>query len=492
MIRKEGYLAGYIRNFAFVLLLFFSASFAQAASLYFSPSSLTRAAKETFSGTVRVSTNAQAINAAEGSIVFDPAKVEVVSISKSGSIFNLWTQEPIFSNAEGTVNFEGGVPNPGYTGTSGLIITISFRAKTATTVRGSTDITLISGAVLANDGLGTNILSSLGKLTLTISPTTDTAHLQPEITSDTSGIVAGAPKVESSTHPDPAKWYSNNNPTFTWTLPSSVTGVSYLITDKATSNPGPKSDGVVSKATFTGITDGTQYFNIKFSQGGTWGPISHFQFNIDTAPPVGFEIHAITGDDIQPQITFETTDALSGIDHYEIKVGDSGNWITVSADQAGKPYRLSFDRIGTQTVFVKAVDKAGNTTTESISLSITGTAIGSTVGTWIAKLFDSIVNALSAYGLLIALLAAIIGTLILIFKFLGASIDKLWHKWDNRRIIRKTERKADSTLDKLMDEMSDEIKFLNTIGKHRRLSTDEKYLKSKIEQYLKALKNNGR
>lgn len=486
MLRKEGYLAGYVPIIIACALFFaFPVIHAQAGSLYFSPSSLTRAAKEAFSADVRISTNSQAVNAAQGSIVFDPAKVEVISVSKSGSIFNLWTQEPVFSNTEGSVNFEGGIPNPGYTGTSGLILTISFRAKTATTVRGSTDITLVSGAILANDGLGTNILSSLGKLTLTIAPTTDTNHLQSE-------IIDGAPKVESSTHPDTTKWYSNNNPAFAWALPADVTGVSYLITDKATSNPGPKSDGVVSKVSFTGISDGTQYFNIKFKQGAAWGPIAHYQFNIDTVPPAGFDIRIASSSDIQPQITFETADTLSGIEHYEIKIGDTGNWVTVSTDQAGKPYRLSFDRIGTQTVFVKAVDKAGNATTESISLTITGSAIGSTLGNWVAKVFDGIVNALSNYGLLIALLAAIVGLLILIYQLLGANIDKLWHRLDNRRVIRKTERKIDSKFDHILDDMQEEIKFIETISKRRPLGPEEKYLKSKLQQYIKGLKNSGR
>ena len=487
MLRKKSYLAGYVSIIACALFFVFPVIRAQAATLYFSPSSITRATGQTFSAVIRVNTDSQAINAAQGSIIFDPAKIEVTSISKSGSIFSLWTQEPTFSNSEGTIKFEGGVPNPGYSGSSGLIVTINFKTKTATTVRGSTTVTLVSGAILANDGQGTNILTSLGSLNISISAGSDT-NVQPESIEPSSDT----PKVESSTHPDTTKWYSSNNPDFTWVLPSDATGVSYLITDKATSNPGPKSDGVVNKVAFTGISDGTQYFHIKFRQGGVWGLIAHYQFNIDTALPVGFEIKDTTTDPIHPEITFETTDALSGIDHYEIKIGDTGSWITLSTDQAGKPYRLSFERIGTQTVYVKAVDKAGNATTESIALTITGSAIGSTLGNWVARLFDGIVNALSNYGLLIALLAAIIGILILIYQLLGASIDKMWHHLDNRRVIRKTERKIDSKFDHILGDMQEEIKFLEIIGKRRPLGTEEKYLKTKLQQYIKGLKNGGR
>ena len=489
MIRKEGYLAGYVSIIAVALFFAFPAIHAQAASLYFSPTTVTRSAGQTFSVDIRVNTEGQAINAAQGSIVFDPAKLAVVSISKSGTIFNLWTQDPVFSNSDGTVDFEGGLPSPGYSGSSGLLITISFKVK----ADGSSSATLVSGAILANDGQGTNILTSLGKMvvsgTSVATPLPTTQAPPPETTPN----VGDAPKVDSSTHPDSTKWYSNNNPEFSWTLPSDATGVSYLITDKATSNPGPKSDGLDSKVSFTNIGDGTQYFNIKFKEAGAWGLIAHYQFNIDTVAPVGFDVHAIASDNTQSQITFETTDALSGIDHYEIRVGDNGNWITVSADQAGKPYTLPSDTIGLQTVYVKAVDKAGNVTIESTAVTIVGgSAVGSIIGMWVAKLFNGIVNGISNYGLLAALLAGIIGVLILIYQLLGANIDKLWHQLDNRRTVRKTERKVDSTFDHIINDMKEEIKFLDTIGKHRPLGPEEKYLKSKLQQYMKSLKNSGR
>ena len=495
MIRKIGYIAGWISIILFALLWVPSSHGAQAASLYFSPSSVSKATGQTFSVTVRVSTDSQAINAAQGSIVFDPAKVEVVSISKSGSIFNLWTEDPTFSNSEGTISFEGGVPNPGYSGASGVVITISFRTKTGPGAGGASSISLVSGAILANDGQGTNILTSLGKLTLSTTGGTP-APSQPDTSTPAASTPApaatgNAPVVSSSTHPDPTKWYSNNNPTFAWDVPAEVTGVSYLVTDKATSNPGPKSDGIDAKASFTNVADGTQYFHIKFKENGAWGTISHYQFNIDTVAPLAFEVKTISDDPIHPKISFQTTDALSGIDHYEVRVGD-GSWNTVSPDQAGNPYALSFKQIGTQTVEVKAVDKAGNSTTESAQVSVTGSVVGSTIGNWIAKLFNGIVNTLSGYGLWLLLLAALIGVLILIFQYMTENLDKVWHRIDDKRAVRKAERKVDSTFGHIIDDMKKEIAFLDTISKRRPLGPEEKYLKSKLQQYIKGLKGSGR
>jgi hypothetical protein len=486
------YIAGYI---FIVLFAFLCVPFSQAASLYFSPSSVSKSAGQTFSATVRVNTESQSINAAQGSLVFDPAKVEVTSVSKTGSIFNLWTQDPTYSNSDGTISFEGGVPNPGYSGSSGLVVTISFKTKTGAGASGATSVSLVSGAILANDGQGTNILSSLGKLSLSIAGPTapqPEATTPPDTSAPTPTVNTGdAPKVTSSTHPDSKKWYTNNNPSFVWDVPSDATGVSFLITDKATSNPGPKSDGLQDKANFTAIADGIQYFHLKFKQNAAWGTIAHYQFNIDTVAPQAFDVKTVTTDPIHPAITFTTADILSGIDHYEVKIGD-GDWVSVPAEDAGKPHPISFKQVGTQTVLVKAIDKAGNATTESATVTISGSAIGSTIGDWVAKTFNGIINVLSNYSLWLVLAAAIIAIIIWLFQFMSEGLDKAWHRVNNRRVVRKTERKVDTTFGRIIDDMKKELDFLDTISKRRPLGPEEKYLKSKLQLYIKGLKNSGR
>ena len=106
---------------------------------------------------VNVNTGGQAINAAVSQINFDNQKLDIVSVGYSQSIFNLWTDEPSYSNAAGTVRFSGGLPSPGFTGVSGAIVRMTFRSKAA----GQAAIAFTSGSVLANDGKGTNILDNL-------------------------------------------------------------------------------------------------------------------------------------------------------------------------------------------------------------------------------------------------------------------------------------------------------------------------------------------
>src|SRR3990167_7541668 len=104
-----------------------------AATLSFSPTAESYAVGSTFSVGVSVGSVDQAINAVSGVISFPWDKLEMVSLSKTGSIFSLWVQEPSFSNSVGTVSFEGIVLNPGFTGASGKILSMTFRAKIAGT-----------------------------------------------------------------------------------------------------------------------------------------------------------------------------------------------------------------------------------------------------------------------------------------------------------------------------------------------------------------------
>ncbi len=104
---------------------------ADAASLYFSPSSASYTIGEQFSVSVYVSSPDQAMNAGSGIVSFPNDKLEVTSLLKSGSIVTLWVQEPSFSNSTGKVTFEGIILNPGFTGSAGKILTINFKIKEA-------------------------------------------------------------------------------------------------------------------------------------------------------------------------------------------------------------------------------------------------------------------------------------------------------------------------------------------------------------------------
>ena len=126
-----------------LMLIFLFAQTAQAATLYISPSTGSFSPGQNFSVSIYTSSADQALNAVSGTLSFPSDKLEVSSVSKSGSVINLWVQEPAYSNSAGTVNFEGIVLNPGFKGGAGKIITVNFRTKAA----GSASVTFSSGSI---------------------------------------------------------------------------------------------------------------------------------------------------------------------------------------------------------------------------------------------------------------------------------------------------------------------------------------------------------
>jgi hypothetical protein len=244
---------------------------AQAATLYFSPLTGSYNIGSTFSASIFVSSSEQAMNAASGVISFPKDKLEVTSLSKTGSIFTLWVQEPSFSNIAGNITFEGIVLNPGFTGTAGKVITANFKVKAA----GTALLNFSSGSVLANDGKGTNILASLGSAQFILGGGAQTI---PEQTTPSAASGAPlAPQILSITHPDSDAWYSDSNPEFSWVLPSGVNGVSIYLSTSSASNPGSVADGLFGSKSYENIKDGIWYFHAKMRNSSGWGPITHLK-----------------------------------------------------------------------------------------------------------------------------------------------------------------------------------------------------------------------
>ena len=349
----------------FPILIILILSFAVApsaqgasASLYLSPSTGVYTVGNTFSVVVKVSSGGETINAAEATLNFNPSEISIVNISKSGSIFTLWTTEPTFSNSVGTIKFGGGTPK-NFTGSARTIITVSFRAKTV----GTTNVNFSTGLVLAADFKGTNVLASMGSgsyvIQLKIVPPPE--YVPPE-------NAPAAPIISSPTHPDSEKWYSNNDPKFIWEVTEGVTGVKLLVDHKPFSIPTVIYSEAISEKQLGNLDDGIWYFHVQLQNRFGWGGISHFKFQIDTILPDPFEIKVKEGKETthpQPTLLFETTDEPSGIDYYEVKI-DKESPIKVEKPE----YKLPPQTLGKHVIVVKAVDRAGNYTLAMTEIDI--------------------------------------------------------------------------------------------------------------------------
>lgn len=373
-----------IYTLALFLLFGFTPFSASAASLSFSQPADSYSVGSMFLVSVYAGSGDQAINAASGVVSFPWDKLEVVSLSKTGSIFSLWVEEPSFSNGAGTVSFEGIIFNPGFTGASGKILTVTFRTK----VVGQANLSFSSGSVLANDGTGTNILDNLHVAVINISDKISTPSVPLE------EIISTVPEddvpiVTSLSHPDQAKWYADNSPEFSWTLPEGALEVRTLIGVSPKSMPTIRYAPAISNKKVNALPDGIYYFHLQIRSASGWGGVAHYRVNIDTTPPKQFSVifpHGIKGIEPQPVILFNTTDIGSGVNHYEVKVGSGGP--TRAAPLAtSNPYPLPPQYPGKHTVVVSAIDQAGNSTTAATDFTIE--AIESPIITYYQEEIDS-------------------------------------------------------------------------------------------------------
>lgn len=347
---------------------------AGSASLYLFPPSGTYTVDSTFSVKVKVNSGGDTINVAEGTLVFNPDEISVVNLSKGGSIFSLWTTEPTFSNSTGNIVFGGGTSSA-FTGTSGTIINITFKARASA----SAQVGFSSGSVLAADGKGTNILGNMQGGLYTLKPkivTPPAEEVSPEveyIPEATPGGAPAAPVVSSSTHPNPNKWYSNNDPEFSWKVPTDVTAVKLLIEHLPTAIPAVLYTPPISEKKIEDLEDGVWYFHIRFKNQYGWGGILHRKVLVDTTSPEPFEINVDNGGDPtnpSPIFHFKTTDSPSGVEYYEVKIGESEGEKVLSEDIEAKPYKIPPQAPGKYTVLIKAVDKAGNSTPAIADIAI--------------------------------------------------------------------------------------------------------------------------
>ena len=330
----------------FIILLFLPLA-AKGAILYLEPSMGEYYQGDVFLAEIGLDTEGEEINVVEANLNFPKDILEVVDLEKSNSILSLWIGEPTYFNTEGLISFVGGLPSPGYKGKDGLIGKIIFRVKK----EGEARITFQdTSRVFLNDGQG--MTASLGFA---------------EAVYDFSVKPEGFLVIESFTHPDQSKWYSNNQVELNWQQEEAEIDYSYTLDRDILTIPDDLSEGSNTSIIYTNLENGIWYFHIKAKENNIWKEAFHFKIQIDTESPLPFQIsvnHSELAFEGEYFITFTAVDEVSGIDYYEVKEG-KGDYV-----RAQSPYVLTNQKSGKRQVQVKALDKAGNFREETLSFSI--------------------------------------------------------------------------------------------------------------------------
>jgi hypothetical protein len=333
-------------------------SFALAATMSVSPATGVYNVGNTFSVTVSMNTAGAAVNAADGTLSFNPKELAVVSVSRSSSIFNLWTAEPSFSNSAGTITFSGGSPS-GFTGARGTIMTATFRTLTA----GTPKLSMTSGSILAADGRGTNVLSSMSGGTYTVSAASTQPSPEVVIEYVAPANTPAAPKITSATHPDSAGWYTAKSASLKWTLPSGITGVRTLLDQNAGSVPTKVYDTPIDQLTLTDLADGESYFHLQFRNEDGWGKVAHYRLAVDSVRPEPVTLTLKEGADLaSPKQTIVVT--TGGVQHapiaqYKVQLDGAEPFVITDISEDGS-FVLESLTPGYHTLVVEVIDKAGN------------------------------------------------------------------------------------------------------------------------------------
>ncbi|OGZ17544.1 MAG: hypothetical protein A2Z78_02020 [Candidatus Nealsonbacteria bacterium RBG_13_36_15] len=363
-----------ITFFLFSIFYLLNSNSVLAADLFFLPQSQTIYKGDTFIVEIRLNTGGEEVNALEANLKFPPELLEVLDISKGGSVLNLWPTEPFFSNSDGRISLMGGMPG-GFKG-QGMAAQITFRGKELG--KAILNFKETSQALL-NDGEGTQA---------------DLDFL--EGTYEIIQMPEGLPKISSASHPDQNKWFNNNTLYLHWDLAEGAE-YSYILSRDAQSLVDDAPDRPEGELEWMGdikyknLEDGIYYFFLKQKlPGENWSPKISFRAMVDATPPEKFTIEIGQDPSVfegKYFLGFSTTDKISGIDYYEVKEGKE------DFKKAEIPYLLKDQSLKSR-ILVRAVDKAGN---EQISEIIPPKEVPSYF-----SLFSSLVSIL--FGLIIIIL----------------------------------------------------------------------------------------
>ena len=365
----------------FVLFFLTTATSSFAANIVLSPAKISTKVGKTFTVDVLVNSNKDPINAVSALVTYPSDVVSVSSISKTGSFISLWAEEPSFSNTSGTLNFEGVALNPGFNGSTGKVITITFKAKQA----GNVNLLVKTGAVLANDGNATNVLgTTAGAFVLIDEDTKDTTpsvkeekkEEKVEKPVEVKVVTGSVPVITSTSYPDSKKWYSSREASFEWSVPSNVVAVRTLYSEKETGTPSKVFDPPITNRSFTSDADGVMYMHVQFKNGNVWGDVAHYKFQIDTEGPeslaASFPDGTVTTNQ-KPSISVLASDKLSGVEFITMSV-DGGETVKYPVDPSNI-YYVPKQASGKHGLVVSAVDFAGNISKVNLEYTIQAIAV---------------------------------------------------------------------------------------------------------------------
>lgn len=305
---------------------------------------------------IKIFPGGEAINAVKVVLDYDPKKIMVEEIITTRSFCrqDMFIEKNI-DNELGKVSIACGLPNPGFNELYGVVADLDIIPLET----GSFDINFGEGTqVLANDGLGTNVLRSAIGGAYQIIDYSDS-------TKNPTNLVS----VVSSSHPNSNRWYNNREIKMFWDCKNKEAMHVYAFNKSSYFIPSKDSITKERSMNFTVSSDGIYYFHVASFVDGEIGTINHFKIQIDLTPPVFLNVNAsdtvISAGDLV-RFEFNSSDSFSGLqsDHFYVKINNQ-TFLPVTS-----PLYAPFPKIGNQDVIIRVFDKAGNYTDKKMNVKV--------------------------------------------------------------------------------------------------------------------------
>jgi hypothetical protein len=256
---------------------------------------------------------------------------------------------------------EGVVLTPGYKGNSGKLLTINFRGKET----GLAEVKINSSSVLANDGVGTNILKDVTNASFSI---TEVEAKEPEVI-DLDEIKPTEGKTEeevcepdsiitSSTHPG-VVWRRENSASFSWDLPEGTLASKIAFDRNPNTEPNIINSPSIVEKRYENLEDGIWYFHLSLQNNQGWSETEHFKIKIDHTPP-SIEAREVLRKDLtdpKPVIELKVKDETSCVKNFELSI--NGELLDYEKLPDGN-LRLETLPPGEHELVISAYDRAGN------------------------------------------------------------------------------------------------------------------------------------
>jgi hypothetical protein len=324
------------------------------SSMRFAPESGTFDLESQQTIDIQVLTGGEAINSTQVNVSYDPGIVRIEEILTEGSFCppEFFVQKEV-DNLAGKVSIACGLPSPGLTKEVGTVATLVMQPVAS----GNAALRFEPGTrVLANDGLGTDVL----RVAIDAGYRIEDFRYAP----GTARVPRALPF--SFSHPNPERWYNRRDVHLNWPV---AKGESYFYAFDREPDTIPDKEAPASgRLVLDMAEEGIYYFHLQASKDRLKSPVAHLKVKIDATPPMVPIIRA-SSLQVRPgevvRFEFSGIDTLSGIQsNYYVKLGDS-----IFLPALPQVY-MPFLREGRYALTARVFDNAGNFSDSTVEITV--------------------------------------------------------------------------------------------------------------------------